>query len=150
MVTAISSEVLRGLTATGVLLSASVHLQIWAQGMRTVPIVGEAFMANAVGGLAIGLLVLTWRRNPLPLLAAVAFGVSTLGAYIVSVTVGLFGVREEPGGVVQTLAAAAEVAAIVFAVGALVVEERERKRNPGPPREHALALAGLSLRRPVR
>jgi hypothetical protein len=150
MLTTTPSEVLRGLTATGVLLSASVHLQIWAQGMRTVPVVGEAFMANAIGGLVIGLLVLTWRRNPLPLLAALGFGLATLGAYVTSITVGLFGVKEEPGGAVQTLAAAAEIAAVVFAVAALVVEERDRKRHPEPPREHALALAGLSLRRPVR
>ena len=150
MVTTTASEVLRGLTATGVLLSASVHLQIWAQGMRTVPIVGEAFMANAVGGVLIGLLVLTWRRHPLPLLAALGFGLATLGAYTVSITVGLFGVKEEPGGVIQTLAAAAEIAAVVFAIWALVVEERDRKRHPGPPQEHALALAGLSLRRPAR
>jgi hypothetical protein len=150
MVTTTASEVLRGLTATGVLLSASVHLQIWAQGMKTVPIVGEAFMANAIGGLVLGLLVLTWRRNPLPLLGAVAFGVATLGAYLTSVTVGLFGVKEEQGGVIQTLAAAAEVAAVVFAIGALVSEERTRSLHPGPPQEHALALSGLSLRKPPR
>jgi hypothetical protein len=149
MMTTTSSEVLRGLTATGVLLSASIHLQIWAQGMRTVPIVGEAFMANAIGGVVIGLLLLTWRRHPLPLLGALAFGLSTLGAYTVSVTVGLFGVKEEPGGVIQTMAAAAEIAAIVFAVSGLVVEERDRKRLPGPYHEHALALSGLSLRKPV-
>jgi hypothetical protein len=147
MLTTTASEVLRGLTATGVLLSASVHLQIWAQGMRTVPVVGEAFMANAVGGLLIGVLVLTWRRNPLPLLAAAGFGLATLGAYLTSITVGLFGVREEPGGVIQTLAAGAEVAAVVFAVAAIVVEERDRKRHPAPHREHALALAGPTLRR---
>lgn len=144
------SEVLRGLTAAGVLLSASVHLQIWAQGMSSVPIVGEAFMANAVGGLVLGLLVLTWRRNPLPLLGAVGFGVATLAAYVTSITVGLFGVKEVPGGVIQTLAAGAEIAAIVFGIAALVVEERDRKHHPAPPREHALALAGLTLRRPVR
>lgn len=148
MITTTASDVLRGLTATGVLLSASIHLQIWAQGMSQVPIVGEAFMANAIGGVVLGVLVLTWR-NPLPLLGAMGFGVATLGAYITSITVGLFGVREQPGGVIQTLAAAAEVAAIVFAIGALVVEERARKRHPGPPREHALALSGLSIRKPV-
>lgn len=144
-----SSEVLRGLTATGVLLSASVHLQLWAQGMRTVPVVGEAFMLNAVGGIVLGILVLTWRRSPLPLLGAVGFGLATLAAYVVSITVGLFGVREEPGGVIQTLAAGAEIAAVVFGIGALVAEERHRRRHPEPAGEHALALAGLSLRRPV-
>src|SRR3712207_5798356 len=88
-----ASGVLRGLTAAGVLLSASVHLQLWAQGVRLVPVIGEAFMLNAIGGLVLGLLVLTWR-HPLPLLGAIAFGLATLGAFVASVTVGIFGFRE--------------------------------------------------------
>src|SRR3712207_9588335 len=39
MPTTTGSRVLRGLTATGVLLSAAVHLQLWAQGVRVVPFI---------------------------------------------------------------------------------------------------------------
>jgi hypothetical protein len=133
-----ASPLLRGLTAAGVLLSASVHLQLWAQGVRTVPVVGEAFILNAIGGLVLGLLVLTWH-NPLPLLGAVGFGLSTLGAFAASVTVGIFGFKEQASGVPQFLAAAAEVVAIVFAISALVVEHRHPlPRTPSRREAHGV------------
>ena len=123
MPTTTGSRVLRGLTATGVLLSAAVHFQLWAQGVEVVPFIGEAFVLNAVGGLLLGLLVLTWW-NPLPLLASVLFGLGTLSAFVLSITVGLLGFREQAAGVPQALAAAAEIAAVVFGVAALAVERR--------------------------
>lgn len=123
----------RGLTAASVLLSAVVHLELWAQGMNQVAIIGPAFLVNAVGGLVIALAVLLWWHW-LPLLAAVGFGAATLGAFVMSVTVGLFGVREAAGGIPQTLSAVSEVAAVVLAVVALVVERRPRERRlPGQP-----------------
>ncbi|WP_186816350.1 hypothetical protein [Cellulomonas aerilata] len=132
------SSLLRGLTAAGVLLSASVHLQLWAQGVRVVPVIGEAFILNAVGGLVLALLVLTWR-NPLPLLGAIGFGLSTLAAFGLSVTVGLFGFLEQAAGVPQLLAAASEVAAVVFAAAALVVEHRHPlPRTPSRREAHGV------------
>jgi hypothetical protein len=117
------SRVLRGLTSAGVLLSAAVHLQLWATGVRFVPFIGEAFVVNAVAGLVLGILVLTWW-NPLPLLGSVAFGLGTLGAFIASITVGLLGFQEQAAGVPQALAAAGEIAAVVFGIAALIVEHR--------------------------
>ena len=141
-----ASPVLRGLAATGVLLSASVHLQLWAQGIRVVPVIGEAFMLNAIGGLVLGLLLLTWRHW-LPLVGAMVFGLSTLGAFVMSVTVGMFGFREQAAGVMQYLAAAAEIAAVVFAVAALVVEHRAGIR-PASPREAHGVLNTSPVHRP--
>jgi hypothetical protein len=133
-----TSSLLRGLVAAGVLLSASVHLQLWAQGIRVVPIVGEGFIANAIGGLVLGLLVLTWHHW-LPLLGAIGFGLSTLGAFLASITVGFFGFGEQASGVPQFLAAAAEIAAIVFAVAALVVEHRHpQPHRPGRREAHGV------------
>ncbi|MCU1433147.1 MAG: hypothetical protein JWP95_2252 [Actinotalea sp.] len=120
------ATVARALTAAAVMLSAVVHLELWAQGMRDVDLIGPAFLLNAVGGLAIALAVLLWA-SPLPLLAAIAFGLSTLGAYVMSVTVGLFGMRGQLLlGVPEVLAAVSEIAAVVLAVVALVVERRRR------------------------
>ena len=133
-----ASGVLRGLTAAGVLLSAVVHLELWAQGVRLVPIIGEAFMMNAIGGLVLGVLVLVWR-NPLPLIGSILFGLGTLGAFLASITVGIFGFREQAAGVAQALAAAAEIAAVVFAVAALVVEHRyPPPRRPNPREAHGV------------
>jgi hypothetical protein len=143
-----ASSVLRGLTAAGVLLSAAVHLQLWAQGIRVVNIIGEAFVLNAVGGLALGLLLLTWL-HPLPLLGAIGFGLSTLGAFVASITVGIFGFREQAAGVPQLLAAAAEVAAIVFAIAALVVEHRHPVPRTPSKREAHGVLNTSPVHRPV-
>lgn len=121
-----ASTTLRGLLAASVLLSAVVHLELWAQGMRAVAVVGPAFLLNAVGGLVIALAVLLWRHW-LPLLAALGFGGATLGAFVVSTTVGLFGVHEQWDGVPQLLSAVSEVLAIVLTLAALVVEAPLRR-----------------------
>ena len=104
---------LRLLTAAAVLVSAIVHLQLWIEGFRSIPVIGPAFLLNAVGGAAIALAVVLWRHW-LPLAAAVAFGAGTLGAFLLSTTVGLFGVQERLLGGPQVIAALSEVAAIVF------------------------------------
>jgi hypothetical protein len=65
------------------------------------------------------MLVLVWRHW-LPLLLAVGFGASTLAAFVVSATVGLFGVHEVwTGGAVLT-AAVSEVVAILCGGWALL------------------------------
>jgi hypothetical protein len=100
---------------TGVLLSAAVHLQLWAEGLGSGTAIGPLFVLNAVGGLAIGLGALVWRHW-LPVLGMLAFGAATLAAFWLSVTVGLFGFRETTDGVPQLLCEVAEAVAIVCAL----------------------------------
>ena len=82
---------LRVLIAVAVAVSGVVHFLLWRDGMRDLDVVGPAFLVNAVGGVVIAVAVLAWRHW-LPLLAAVGFGAATFGAFLVSTTVGLFGV----------------------------------------------------------
>ncbi|WP_407345210.1 hypothetical protein [Pengzhenrongella phosphoraccumulans] len=118
------SHLLRALVATCVLLSAVAHLFLWADGMKAVDVVGPAFLVNAVGGILLGYLVLAWY-SALPLLGAIAFGLGTLAAFVISTTSGgFFGVHETWSGAPQLLSAAAEIGAIVFAALALAVERR--------------------------
>ena len=74
--------------------------------------IGPAFLLNAAGGLVIAVLVVRWRHW-LPALLALGFGVSTLGAFVVASTVGLFGVHEHWIGWPVWTAAVSEVVAIV-------------------------------------
>ena len=112
---------MRMLVAAGVLVSAVVHLKLWFDGFRDIHVIGPAFMLNAVAGLGIAILVLVWRHW-IPLLLAIGFGVSTLGAFVTSATVGLFGVHELwTGGSVLT-AAVSEVVAVLAGVVALLQE----------------------------
>jgi len=110
-----------------VLLSAVVHLFLWADGMKAVDVVGPAFLVNGVGGIVLGIVVLAWY-HPLPLLGAMAFGVGTLAAFVLSTTPGgFFGVHETWSGVPQLLSAGSEIGAIVLAAVTLVVERRRRR-----------------------
>ena len=112
---------MRMLAAVGVLVSAAVHLWLWFDGYRDIEVIGPAFMLNAVAGVVIAGLLLAWRHW-IPLLLAVGFGASTLGAFIISATVGLFGVQESwTGGAVLT-AAASEVVAVLAGLVALAQE----------------------------
>jgi hypothetical protein len=106
---------IRLVAAAAVLVSAAVHLKLWFDGTRHFDVVGPAFMLNAVGGLVIAILLVAWRHW-LPLLLAVGFGVSTLAAFIVSTTVGLFGVNASWSGWAAYTAATAEVVAIVTGI----------------------------------
>ena len=116
--------VLRALISAAVMLSAVAHLFLWADGMKTVSVVGPAFLLNAVGGIVLGILLLAWNHW-LPLLGAIGFGLATLGAFILSTTSGgFFEVHETWSGAPQLVSASSEIAAIVLALVALVVERR--------------------------
>jgi hypothetical protein len=113
--------IVRLLTAAAVLVSGAVHLKLWFDGFRDEDVVGPAFMVNAVAGLAIAVLLLRWRHW-VPLFLAVGFGASTLGAFVVATTAGLFGVHEHWVGVYVWAAAASEAVAIIAGVVAGVQE----------------------------
>ena len=135
--------ILRVLTAAAVLVSAAVHFKLWFfDSFSEIPTIGPLFLLNAVGGLAIGVLVLVWRHW-LPALAAVGFGASTLGAFIISATVGLLGLQESFRGTSELTAAAAEVVAILGGV-ALLVQWFLRRRSAGQP-QHGLPAGRAHL-----
>lgn len=119
----------RVVAAAAVCISAVVHGVLWFDGYRDVDVIGSAFMLNAVGGVVIAILLLGWR-NWVPLLLAVGFGAATLGAFALSVTVGLFGFQESVGGVPQWIAALSEVVAIVAAAAAVRGEGYLAARHP--------------------
>ncbi len=128
------------LTALSVLVSAVVHLYLWFDGFRDVDKIGPAFLLNAVGGAVIAGLLLAWRHWG-PVLLAVGFGLSTLGAFAVSATVGLFGFEESWTGWAVWTAAGSEIAAIIL--GALLLlrdnplrSRRQTERDPAVDGSH--------------
>jgi hypothetical protein len=81
----------------GLLLTmAGIHLHLYRNGFSTVPTIGRLFLLNAVLGAVVALAVLLTPRRWF--LAAAAAGallqIGTLGALILSLTVGLFGFTE--------------------------------------------------------
>jgi hypothetical protein len=109
---------IRLVTAAAVLVSAGVHLYLWFDVFKHQSVIGPAFLLNVLGGLVIAALLVTWRHW-LPALLAVGFGVSTLGAFVVASTIGLFGVHEHWVGWPVWTAAVCELIAILAGVALL-------------------------------
>jgi hypothetical protein len=131
---------MRVVAAAAVLVSAAVHLYLWFDGVRDDDVIGPAFLLNAVGGVVIAALLVGWRHWVPPLLA-LGFGLSTLAAFVVSATVGLFGFESTWEGWEVWTAAAAEVVAMV--TGALLLaqdnplrSDRELQHHPTVGRAH--------------
>jgi hypothetical protein len=73
-----------------------IHLRLWLDGYREVPVIGTLFVFNAIGA---GLLVAALLTVPARLRTATAaitalFTAGTAAGLILSLTVGLFGVHE--------------------------------------------------------
>jgi hypothetical protein len=124
---------MRLLTAVAVLVSAAMHLYLWFEGYRDVDVIGPAFLLNAFGGAVIAVLLLAWRHWIPPGLA-VGFGLSTLGAFVLSTTVGLFGFEESWQGWEVWTAAISEVAAIVL--GTMLVFQENPLASRGQAQHH--------------
>lgn len=103
----------RLITAAAALVSAAVHFILWAfEGYRDLDVIGPAFLLNAVAGVVIAVLLVRWTHW-VPAFLVTGFGASTLGAFIISATIGLFGVEESWSGGWVLTAAIAEVICIV-------------------------------------
>jgi hypothetical protein len=113
---------LRLLAAVAVLVSAFVHAKLFFfDGFKDQHVVGPAFALNAVAGVVIAVLLLTWEHW-VPAFLTLGFGVSTLAAFVTATfPAGLFGVHEHWVGPYVWMAAIAEVVAIV--TGAVLLWE---------------------------
>jgi len=118
---------MRVLAAAAVLVSALVHLYLWLDGMRDSDVVGPAFLLNAVGGALIAVLLIAWRHW-VPAFLALGFGLSTLTAFVLAATVGLFGVEEGWTGWAVWVAAVSEVVAVVAGARLLLADNPLRLR----------------------
>ena len=107
--------------ALAVLVSAVVHVVLYVDGYDTIAVVGPLFLLNAVAGVVLALLLVAWRHW-LPLVGGIGFGGLTLLAFVLSTTVGFYGVNETFAGTTEIVAAAAEVVAVVASAVALLRE----------------------------
>ncbi len=114
----------RIIAAVASVVSAYIHWDLWRSGTaEDVAVVDAAFLLNAVAGLVIAVLLLAWR-SWVPAFLVAGFGLSTLGALVLSATVGLFGYHEEWVGPYVWISSVAEVACIV--AGAILLRAARR------------------------
>ncbi|MGH3881842.1 MAG: hypothetical protein ACRDRC_00355 [Pseudonocardiaceae bacterium] len=73
-----------------------IHLHLWVDGFREVPVIGTLFLLNAIGSavLAVALLVVPDRLRSATAAVTAVFTAGTLVGLILSLTIGLFGVQE--------------------------------------------------------
>jgi predicted lipoprotein with Yx(FWY)xxD motif len=114
------------LAGAGLLVAtAAIHLDLYLTGYSTIHVIGVLFLLQVIAGFALALAVLvtplvapsSWLPAAASAALGAGFAVSTLGGYLLSLWVGLFGFREirTTAGVV---AGVIEIAA--FAVLALL------------------------------
>ena len=71
-----------------------VHFVLWHyQGYHFIPTDGPFFLVDAIAGVVLAIVLLTWAR-PVVGLVSIGFTASTILALVISLTVGLFGFNE--------------------------------------------------------
>ncbi len=132
-----------GLRVAGTVLlavSAGIHLNLYLTGYRSIPTIGWLFLLQVIAGFALAAAVLV-TRSPLAAAAGAGFALATLGGYLLSVWIGLFGFTE-----VRTTAGIAagllEVAAFAgLALAAIAAGPVRQAGGPASPAARMLARA---------
>ncbi len=111
--------------------TAAIHLDLYLTGYRAIPTIGWLFLLQVVAAFALGLAVLslggTSGVGRLVAGSGALFAVATLGGYLLSMWVGLFGFKElrTTAGIV---AAVLEIAAFLV-LGMLALAQVPRPRR---------------------
>lgn len=117
--------VLRTVGAGLLVATAAIHLDLYLTGYRSIPTIGWLFLFQVIVAFGLGLGVLA-SGGRLAAAAGAVFALSTLGGYLLSLRIGLFGFREvrTASGIVAGIV---EVAA--FAVLAWLALRPQRQRR---------------------
>jgi hypothetical protein len=110
-----------------------IHLHLWQEGYRQIPTNGPLFLLDAVAGFVLAAVLLVWPR-PLAGLLAAGYTAATLGALIISLSVGLFGFRESISAsfVIESLTIESITAVGLLSWTILVAALRPPTRRPRP------------------
>ena len=74
-------------------VSAAIHLDLYVTGYRSIPTVGWLFLLQVIVAFVLTAAVLV-THSSLAAAASAGFALSTLGAYLLAVWIGLFGFKE--------------------------------------------------------
>jgi hypothetical protein len=99
-----------------VLWCAYIHFHLWneAQGYRSISIIGPLFLAQSIGGLLLGVTIITLRRVWVAV-AGIGYALSTGAGFLLAVglTKGLFNFKETWSAPFATQAFGIEIAIVV-------------------------------------
>jgi predicted lipoprotein with Yx(FWY)xxD motif len=121
-------------------VSAGIHLDLYLTGYRKIPTIGWLFLLQVIAGFVLTIAALV-TRSRLAAAASAALALSTLGAYLLAVWIGLFGFKE-----IRTRAgiAAGLIEVAAFATLALAAVTADPARRSDATRR-ARAQSAVSL-----
>jgi hypothetical protein len=105
-----------------------IHLDLWLDGYRNIDVIGPAFLLNVLAGFGLAVLLLVTPARFVTWVAALGalMCAGTLGALILSTTVGLFGFVESTAAALWWESFWVELAGVVV-LGTLAVGARPRR-----------------------
>ena len=126
--------------------SGGIHLDLYLTGYRTIPTIGPLFLLQIIAAFVLAVAILV-TGNWLAAAAGAGFAVSTLGGYLLSLWVGLFGFTEvrTTAGIVAGIidVAAFAVLAVAAAPGLPRLRSLGRRVLPAVGAASVVALALL-------
>jgi predicted lipoprotein with Yx(FWY)xxD motif len=120
--------------------SAAIHLDLYLTGYRTIPTIGWLFLLQVIAAFALAIAIVV-SGSWLAAAAGAGFALSTLGGYLLSLRVGLFGFTEvrTTAGIVSGIIDVAAFAALAIAAAPGLPLARSLQRYLLP------AVAGVSV-----
>jgi plastocyanin len=84
---------MRGSAAGMLFATGGIHLDLYLTGYRFIPTIGALFILQVVAAVILGVAVIAVHRR-IVAIAGALFALSTLGGYLLSLWIGLFGFKE--------------------------------------------------------
>jgi hypothetical protein len=127
------------LAATG-----AIHLDLYLTGYRSIPTLGWLFLMQVIAAFGLAAAVLA-TGSRLAAAAGAGFALATLGGYLLSVWIGLFGVKEirTTAGIVAGVIEVAAFAALAALAAVPAAESRPAGQATGDGRLVARLQAGI-------
>jgi predicted lipoprotein with Yx(FWY)xxD motif len=129
--------------------SGAIHLDLYLTGYRSIPTIGWLFLLQIIAAFLLAVAILV-TRNWLAAAAGAGFAISTLGGYLLSLKVGLFGFTEvrTTAGIVAAIIDVAVFAVLATAVILALNLGRQALAATAAASVIALALTGAFVATP--
>src|ERR1700722_12357463 len=125
---------LRVVGAALLVATAAIHLDLYVTGYRSIPTIGWLFLLQVIAAFVLALAVLV-TGSRLAAAAGAGFALSTLGGYLLTVWIGLFGFKEvrTTAGIVAGVIEVAAFAALAIFAATPPPRPRGGAPPPAPP-----------------
>jgi predicted lipoprotein with Yx(FWY)xxD motif len=129
--------------------SGAIHLDLYLTGYRSIPTIGPLFLLQIIAAFVLAVAILV-TRHWLAAAAGAGFAISTLGGYLLSLKVGLFGFTEvrTTAGIVAAIIDVAAFAVLATAVVIALNLGRQALLATAAASVVALALTGAFVATP--